>query len=155
MTRSDILQETNKAKIAHKRWVKRADHLISGLPVDKEFIPLEATSCGFGKWLYGQGTELRTLEATRYIVDEIEHHHDDLHDMYGEIYKLYFVVPENKSFLSKVLTFNSKKVTEKDKEKAKSYFRQLQQSSEELLALIDKLEVASQHMTYEQLLNKV
>ena len=155
MTRSQILQETTQAKIAHKRWVKRADHLISGLPVDKEFIPLEATSCGFGKWLYGQGTELRTLEATRYIVDEIEHHHDELHDLYGEIYKIYFIIPENKSFLSKVLTFNSKKVTEKDKEKAKAYFRQLKQSSEELLALIDKLEVATQHMTYEQLLNKV
>jgi len=154
MTKSDILQEVNKAKIAHKRWVKRADHLISGLPVDKEFIPLEATSCGFGRWLYSQGTLLRTIEATRYIIDEIEHHHDDLHDMYGEIYKLYFIIPENKSFLSKVLTFNSKKVTEKDKTKAKAYFKQLKQSSEELLALLDKLEVASQHMTYEQLLGK-
>ena len=38
MNRSEILQETTKAKIAHKRWVKRADHLISGLPVDKDFI---------------------------------------------------------------------------------------------------------------------
>ena len=146
MTRADILQEITKAKIAHKRWVKRADHLISGLPVDKEFIPLEATSCGFGRWLYTQGTELRTIEATRYIMDEIEHHHDDLHDSYGEIYKIYFIMPENKSFLSKVFTFNSKKVTDKDKEKAKIYFRQLKESSGELLALLDKLEVASQHM---------
>jgi len=146
MTRADILQEITKAKIAHKRWVKRAVHLISGLPVDKEFIPLEATSCGFGRWLYTQGTELRTIEATRYIMDEIEHHHDDLHDSYGEIYKIYFIMPENKSFLSKVFTFNSKKVTDKDKEKAKIYFRQLKESSGELLALLDKLEVASQHM---------
>ena len=154
MTRAEILQATNKAKIAHKRWVKRADHLISGLPVDKEFIPLEATACGFGHWLYSQGTELRTLEATKFIMDEIEHHHDDVHDTYGEIYKLYFLVSENKSFLSKVLTFNSKKISEKDKEVAKNYFRQLKQSSEELLALLDKLELASQHITYEQLLQK-
>ena len=153
MTRSEILQETNKAKIAHKRWVKRADHLISGLPVDKEFIPLEATHCGFGKWLYSQGTQLRNIDATQYIIEEIEEHHDDLHDTYGEIYKLYFIVPENKSFLTKLLTFNSKKVTEKDKEKAKKYFRQLQKSSEELLALLDKLESASIHITYEKLIS--
>ena len=153
MTRADILQETNKAKIAHKRWVKRADHLISGLPVDKEFIPLEATSCGFGKWLYSQGTELRTIEATKFLIEEIEHHHDDVHDVYSEIYKLYFLVSENKSFLSKVLTFNSKKISKKDKDKAKKYFGQLKQSSEELLKLIEKLEAVSQHITYEELKN--
>ena len=151
MTRAEILHATNKAKIAHKRWVKRADHLISGLPVDKEFIPLEATSCGFGKWLYSQGTELRTLESTKFIMEKIEHHHDDVHDAYSEIYKLYFLVSENKSFLSKVLTFNSNKVSEKDKEKAKNYFRQLKQSSEALLTLIEKLEAVSQHITYEEL----
>ncbi len=154
MTRSDILLETTKAKIAHKRWVKRADHLVSGLPVDKEFIPLEATSCGFGKWLYSQGIELRTLEATRYIMDEIEFHHDELHDLYSEIYKIYFVIPENKSFLSKVLTFNSKKISKADQEKAEIYLQKIKQSSTDLLALIDKLEVATQHMTYEELLSK-
>lgn len=155
MTRADILQETNKAKIAHKRWVKRADHLISGLPVDKEFIPLEPTSCGFGKWLYSQGSELRTFEATKFIVEEIEHHHDDLHDAYGEIYKIFFIVPENRSLLKKMLTFNSKKVSAKEIQKAKDYFRQLTRSSEELLGLIDKLEAASEHLTYERHLNKV
>jgi uncharacterized protein Yka (UPF0111/DUF47 family) len=154
MTKAEILQEITKAKIAHKRWVKRADHLISGLPIDKEFIPLEATTCGFGKWLYSQGTQLRTIEATRYIIEEIEHHHDDLHDAYSKIYTLYFIVPENKSFLSKVLTFNSKKVTKKDKEKAKAYFIQLLKSSEELLTLLDKLEKASEHITYEQLISR-
>jgi len=155
MTRANILQEISKAKIAHKRWVKRADHLISGLPVDKEFIPLEATSCGFGKWLYSQGTELRSINATKYLIEEIEHHHDDLHDTYSEIYKLYYMIPENRSFLSKLLTFNSKKISEKEKELAKKYFQQLKGSSEELLNLLDKLDEASSHITYEQLISKV
>ena len=153
MNRGDILQAVSKARIAHKRWVKRADHLISGLPVDKEFIPLEATSCGFGVWLYSQGSQLRTIETTRYIIEEIEHHHDDLHDAYGEIYKIYFMVTENKSFLSKVLTFNSKKVLEKNKVAAKIYFKQLTRSSEELLRLLDKLESVSTHLTYEKLIS--
>ena len=154
MTKADILQETNKAKIAHKRWVKRADHLISGLPVDKEFIPLDATSCGFGSWLYSQGTQLRTIDATRYIIEEIEHHHDDVHDAYGKIYNLYFIVPENRSFLSKVLTFNSKKIKPNEIEEAKTHFRLLERSSNELLRLLDKLEEASVHITYEQLISR-
>lgn len=155
MTKATILQEIAKSKIAHKRWVKRADHLISGLPIDKEFIPLEATSCAFGKWFYSQGTELRTIDATKHIIEEIEHHHDDLHTTYGEIYKLYYVVPENRSFLTKLLTFNSKKINEKEKEIAKIYFRQLEKSSDELLNLLDKLEEASTYITYEQLISKV
>lgn len=154
MNKAAILQEITKAKIAHKRWVKRADHLISGLPVDKEFIPLVATSCGFGRWLYGQGTTLRTIEATKYIIEEIEHHHDDVHDAYAQIYNIYFIIPENKSFLSKVFTFNSKKVSKKDIETAKKYFTQLERSSDELLALLDKLEKASDHITYEQLISR-
>lgn len=154
MTKADILQETNKAKIAHKRWVKRADHLISGLPVDKDFIPLEPTTCGFGKWLYSQGTQLRTISVTRLIIEEIEHHHDDLHDAYGEIYKLYFVLPENRSFLHKLATFNSKKISNKEKEHAKAYFKQLTRSSEELLQLIEKLEKASERISYQQLIDR-
>lgn len=154
MTRADILQETNKAKIAHKRWVKRADHLISGLPVDKEFIPLDATACGFGKWLYSQGTQLRSIAATRFIIEEIEHHHDDLHDTYGEIYKIYFIVPQNRGFLTKMLTFNSKKVNEKEKATAKQYFQQMSNSSTELLNLLEKLDTASENITYEELMRR-
>ena len=154
MNKATILQEITKAKIAHKRWMKRADHLISGLPVDKEFIPLEATTCGFGRWLYGQGTTLRTIEATKYIIEEIEHHHDDVHDAYAKIYNIYFIIPENKSFLSKVFTFNSKKVSKNDIETAKKYFTQLQNSSDELLALLDRLEKASEHITYAQLISR-
>jgi len=83
ITKAQVLQELSKAKIAHMRWVKRADHLISDLPVDKEFIPLEATSCGFGKWLYtGTGLELRSVDKFKYIIEQIEFHHDNLHDLY-------------------------------------------------------------------------
>lgn len=152
MTRADILQEITQARISHKRWVKRADHLISGLPVDKEFIPLDATSCGFGMWLYSQGTQLRTFEATRYIVQEIEEHHDDLHDTYGKIYNLYFIVPENRSILSQVWTFNSKKIRPNEAEEAKKYFKLLERSSNELLMVLDRLEEASRHLTYEQMI---
>jgi len=152
MTRADILQEITQAKINHKRWVKRADHLISGLPVDKEFIPLDATSCSFGMWLYSQGTQLRTFEATRYIVQEIEEHHDDLHDTYGKIYNLYFIVPENRSILSQVWTFGSKKIRPNEMKEAKKYFKLLKRSSNELLMVLNRLEEASRHLTYEQMI---
>lgn len=141
LSKSTILQELSSAKIAHMRWVKRADHLISGLPVDKEFIPLEPTVCGFGRWLYGDvGQRLRLDDDFKSIIEQIEFHHDNLHDVYGEIYKVFFVMPEKRSLLHKIMTFNSKKVSEKEKIKAKEYFHSLQTSSNDLLGLLERLE---------------
>jgi len=141
ITKSSILQEVSQAKIAHMRWVKRADHLISDLPVDKEFIPLEATTCGFGKWLYAEmGSQLRVMETFKYIMEQLEFHHDNLHESYSKIYKIYFVMPEKRSLLHKLVTFNSKTVSNKEKEEAKKYFDILKKSSDDLIALLDKFE---------------
>ena len=139
--KSAILQELSNAKIAHMRWVKRADHLVSDLPIDKEFIPLEAISCGFGKWLYTTGSDLRANEDFKYLIEQIEFHHDNLHDTYMSIYKIYFVVPEHRSLLHKVMTFNSHDVSKKEKEFAKKHYSILEKSSTNLLALLDKFDI--------------
>jgi hypothetical protein len=139
--KSSLLQELSHAKIAHMRWVKRADHLISGLPVDKESIPIESTSCAFGKWLYNMSASVRINESFKYLIEQIEFHHDNLHDNYISIYKIYFVMPKNRSFLYKIMTFNSHEVSEEEKILAKNYYKMLKKSSDELLALLDKFDL--------------
>lgn len=67
--------------------------------------------------------------------------------------RFFFILPESKSFFSKVFTFNSKNVSRKGKEEAEIYFEQLRKSSDELLKLLEKLEQETIHITYEQLLN--
>lgn len=156
ITKASILQEVSQAKIAHMRWVKRADHLISDLPVDKEFIPLEAVNCGFGKWLYAEtGSKLRVMEAFKYMIEQIEFHHDNLHDAYSKIYKIYFVMPEKRSLLHKLVTFNSKTVSDKEKVEAKKYFELLKKSSDDLIALLDKFENEVKEVTSFTEFNKV
>lgn len=154
MTRADILQETNKAKAAHEHWIKRIEHLISGLPVDKGFIPSQTTECGFGKWLYSQGEVLRTIRITRSTINEIEHYHDHIHQIYGEICKLYFIHPQKRNFLYKIVTFNRKKITNKEKAKAKNHFTQMKISSEKLLELLARLQKESEYITYKQFIDR-
>ena len=151
MTVASILQETNSAKIAHKRWVKRADHLISGLPVEKEFIPLEPTSCAFGQWFYSQGSQLRNLSSLAEVLGQIEKYHDELHDIYGRIYKIYFMMPQNRSLLHKILTFNSKDVTKDEQKEAESYYTLLEESSETLLFLVAQFETKVRELSYSDL----
>ena len=141
LNKTTVLQELNKAKVAHTRWVKRAEHLIEGFPVDKEFIPLESTSCVFGKWLYeGSGMQLRINEEFKEIIEQIEFYHDALHDNYAKIYQLYFIMPEKRSLLQKIMTFNSKTITAKEKEEALYYFGLLKKNSKSLLELLDRFE---------------
>jgi hypothetical protein len=140
MNKASILQHIFDAKKAHIRWVKRAKHLVEGLPIDKDFIPLKSTSCIFGKWLYSEGGNLRKVPHTNQLIEKIELEHDDLHNIYMRIYKIFFIVPNSKSLLQKILSFNSKKISPQDKEKAKMDVQHLQQISQRLLELLTKLE---------------
>ena len=151
MTAASILQQTSDAKIAHVRWVKRAEHLISGLPVEKEFIPLEPTSCVFGKWFYSQGSQLRRLDSLKEVMAQIEKYHDELHDTYGKIYKIYFLLPNNRSLWHKILTFNSKEVTKAEQKEAEDYYKHLKQTSDTLLFFVDELEKKVKQLSYQEL----
>ena len=151
MTVASILQQTSDAKIAHLRWVKRAEHLISGLPIKEDFIPLEPTSCVFGKWFYSQGSQLRTVDSLKDTMAQIEKHHDELHDTYGEIYKIYFLLPQHRSLLHKILTFNSKEVTPDEQKEAKNHYQHLKQTSDTLLFFVEQLEKKVKELNYQDL----
>jgi len=140
MTQSSILEHINNAKNAHIRWMKRADHLISGLPVDKDLIPPQSTDCNFGKWLYFEGAKLRAIQDLIKIINSLEHHHNELHMGYTHIYEIYFVLPKERSILHKILTLNSKTVSKSEIEKAKEYFEYLQHTSVEIISLLNILE---------------
>ena len=140
MTQSSILKHLNDAKSTHKHWLQRIDHLITGLPVDKDFIPSKAIDCDFGKWIYFEGAKLRSIPSAIKMINSIEHHHNELHISYMHIYKIYFVLPKKRSILHKIFTLNSQSVFKIEQTKAKEYFEYLQQTSVELLALLDILE---------------
>ena len=148
ITVSSILHQTSNAKVAHTQWVRRADHLISGLPVEKKFIPLDPTECTFGRWFYSQGSQLRTLKSLKEISDAIEKQHDKLHDIYGKIYKIYFLMPQKRTLLHKILTFNSKEVTKAEKEEAKGYYKTLSETSDLLLYLVGQFEIEIRELGY-------
>ena len=147
LTKAKILQEISDAKVAHERWVKRAEHLVEGLPVDKNFIPLDPTTCGFGRWLYGDvGKKLRVTKEYQNIIEQIEFYHDKLHDIYKDIYKIYFVLPNERSLLHKIITLNSKKISKREKELATEAYHELRRVSLELKNLLDKMETITREV---------
>ena len=148
MTVSSILHQTNNAKIAHTKWVRRIDHLISGLPVEQKMIPLDPTFCEFGQWFYSQGSKLRTLDSLKEILEKIEKQHDEAHDIYGKIYTIYFLTPHKRTLLRKIVTLNNKEVTKIEKEEARAYYHTLVEKSRLVLSLMEEFEIKIRELGY-------
>ena len=151
VTQASLLQHIHNAKKAHLHWVKRARHLVEGLPINKDFIPLEATSCRFGKWFYTEGMYLKNIESTRKLIQEIEIEHDKLHESYKNIYKIFFIIPKQKSLLRKIFLFNYHSISKNEQEKAKIYFKYLKRTSEELVDTLTRLEGKIKHLSHHEL----
>ena len=148
MTVSSILHQTNNAKVAHIKWVRRINHLISGLPVEEKLIPLDPTFCEFGQWFYFQGSKLRTLDSLKEILEKIEKLHDELHDIYGKIYTIYFLTPHKRTLLHKIITLNNKEVKKEEKEEARNHYDTLIKISRLLISSMEKFEIAIKELGY-------
>jgi len=151
MNQASIIQHISDAKQAHISWIKRARHLVEGLPVNKEFIPLKTTSCRFGKWLYSDGIFLCQLESSNKLFKELELKHNELHETYKNIYKIFFIIPSQKSLIQKIFSFNHYKISANEQEKAEIYFKYLKRTSNELIAILVQLEKEIQILSYQDL----
>ena len=137
MEKENLLNELRSAKVAHLKWVQRAKSLISGMPVEKEAIPLDYTDCVFGKWFYSVGQEIALLPGMS-VIDTIGEKHTALHNMYFKIFQIYFG-DTGRSFFSKLLKMK-KKVSRAEEEMALQYYNELEGISKELLEVIGRLE---------------
>lgn len=137
MQKDKILNELRAAKIAHLKWVQRARSLISGIPVEKEAIPLDYTDCVFGKWFYNEGQDITLLPGMS-VMELIGAKHIELHETYFKIFQIYFG-NMNQSFFSKLLNLK-KKVSHSEQEMAEHYYSDLEATSKELLDYIGRLE---------------
>ena len=137
MEKDNVLQELRSAKVAHLKWVQRAKSLISGMPIEKEAIPLDYTDCMFGKWFYSDGQDIALMPGMS-VMESIGAKHTELHQMYFKIFQVYF--GENtRSFFSKLLKLK-KKVSSAEQEMAEHYYADLESISKELLDMIGRLE---------------
>ncbi|NOR57929.1 MAG: hypothetical protein GQ474_05335 [Sulfurimonas sp.] len=139
MDKEHILEHLRAAKSAHIKWVQKAKLLINGIDVKEDSIPVDSTECKFGQWFYSEGQILNALSNNPVeCMVKIERLHFNLHDVYMNIFNIYFNKPKG-GFFSKLF---GKKITIEDYEadKAKQYYANLEIISQELLEEINRLE---------------
>jgi len=134
-----IIEEIYKARRIHEHWLSRAEDLISGLPIYEDMIPLSPNACGFGKWFHTKCTNLYKIPRIALSLKRIERVHNELHDMYLKIYKIYFI-DSKKPWILSVLTSRYKEPSKEQKNLALQYYDELEDISIRLMAELKMLE---------------
>lgn len=139
MNKSETLEHLRNAKASHVAWVQKAKFLIEGFKVSEDAIPVDSTQCSFGKWFYGDAQKLNALTTNSVeCMLDIEKLHFELHDTYMNIYKIYYDMSDQ-GILSRFFG-KKKKISEDSKSLARTYFKELEQISNRLIAEINRLE---------------
>jgi len=140
MNKEDVLGHLRGAKAAHIKWVQKAKLLINGLDVEENAIPVDSTECKFGKWFYSDGQMLNALTNNPVeAMKKIEDLHFDLHDIYLQIFNIYFNKSKG-SFFTKFFGLKRNNVSDLEEKVAHDYYEKMETISRDLLAEINRLE---------------
>ena len=139
MDKNEVLTHLRAAKAAHISWVQKAKMLIEGFKMDEKAIPVNSTECQFGKWFYSDAQKLNALQNNPLeCMTEIEQLHFKLHDIYMNIFKLYYET-EEKGFFGKLFG-SKKKISQEGKDLAREYFHEMENISKALIDEINRME---------------
>ena len=139
ITKKEVLKSIRSARREHVKWVYKAKKLVNGLDISKEEIPLKVTACEFGKWFYCDGQILLSIFKEE-AVETLEAKHRELHDIYMNIFKIYFNTP-NQSLLAKLLKQKKKKkISATEEQTSIKYLAQLEEVSVELISFLNVIE---------------
>jgi hypothetical protein len=151
MIKESILQQLSHAQNSHLIWIQKANKLISNSTNTTDSIPFDSTECGLGIWISREGKQLRQISTLNKLIEKIEIHHNKLHNIYLNIYQIFFMIPQQKSFLQKLFNLDSKRENEEVKEAATLHFQDIEQSSKELTYLLIELEKRIKALRWENI----
>lgn len=139
MDKVNIINRINEAKKSHIDWVLKAKMLIEGLEVSKDAIPVNATECGFGKWFYSDAQKVSAiLGEPMACMKNVEELHMSLHDIYLNIYKVYYS-KDTRGFFSKLFA-KEEKISPESHKLAMEYYKQLENVSKGLVQELDVMQ---------------
>jgi len=132
MNKEETLNAIERAREAHMEQMGKIEFLIEGKDVDN-LTPVSKVKCQFGQWLYGDIEKMKHLLGVQFY-ENLDTAHEAWHIQYAKIYAI-FVSEEGKGFFSKI--FGTHKVNTLEEEKAKVYYKDLEQVTKNLLRALD------------------
>ena len=95
--------------------------------------PISKKKCEFGHWLYGDEERMKKILGVQFY-ENLDSIHESWHMVYAKIHAI-FIPEEEGGFFSKI--FNRHKISPLEYEKAKVYYKDLEDATHNLLRLLD------------------
>lgn len=130
MDKEKTLEAIINARIGHENQMKKILALLKGKEVENP-TAVSKTECDFGKWFYADD-RLKPILGTLFYT-KIETLHARWHIEYTRLFEMFFK-SKRKGFFSKA--FSSNKVEGMELDKAKVYYSELKETTEELLKVM-------------------
>ena len=132
MNKEETLNAIEHAREAHMEQMDKIKFLIEGKDVDN-LTPISKVKCQFGQWLYSDTEKMKRILGVQFY-ENLDTIHEAWHTQYAKIHAI-FVSEEGKGFFSKI--FGTHKVNALEQEKAKVYYKDLEQATKNLLRALD------------------
>ncbi|QOP45037.1 CZB domain-containing protein [Sulfurimonas paralvinellae] len=136
MNKEQTLESVKKAREAHLLQMDKINAIINEEKVDNP-TAVSKKECDFGRWIYDENSNVKQLIGSQFY-EKLDNKHEQWHTEYFKIYSIFFNPKKKKGFLSKVL--GSSGVDPLEKDKAKLYYTELKQTTEELLKALASAE---------------
>jgi len=131
MNKENALNAIHEAKKAHELQMEKIEATINGKDIQNPTAVVR-TECSFGRWLYDENNHIKEILGLQFFTN-LEVAHTKWHNEYMKIYDIFFE-GRKKAFFSDKL--KPKKVSEMDLDKAKLYYVELKETTDELLRAI-------------------
>lgn len=113
-------------------------------------VPLDPMSCEFGKWYYSIEKKLKKYAQFEEVLEKIEVYHEEVHEVYLEIYKIYFIELKRSWLMSKIID-SPKEASVEQQKRAYMHFDHLEEVSDKLMKEFDNFEMSLRLLKEEDL----
>jgi len=132
MNKQETIDAIENARKAHIKQMDNIKALIEGKEVNT-LTPVSKMKCQFGQWLYGDNEKVENILGAQFY-ENLDVIHETWHIQYAKIHAI-FIGEKKKGLLSKI--FGSHKRDTLEIEKTKVYYKDLEETTTELLRALD------------------
>lgn len=130
MTKTEMLDAIEHAKKTHLEQMYKIKKVMKGQEIENP-TALSKKECECGVWFYTNEKIMKDILGAQ-LFERLDKHHEEWHKNYLHIYEIFFKEDtKKKGLISKI--FGKDKIDSLTMDKAKLYFSELQNATDELL----------------------
>ena len=148
MNKKQILESIEHVRQIHKTNLQHIDFCLKGMPLKERPISPDPTTCGIHQWFIDEAQTLIPFLGAAFL-KELTALHEQWHDEYAKIFSIYYPNDKGNDLFSKLFKSKRKTLSQLEQERVRSYYNDLQQTSELFFHKLNRLERRIQVVSFD------